>query len=285
MRKLTKLYIVAALIIILLVSMLTIFYRKSNNKMHKNLFALLGILVVVGPAVTFGIKFTTKKPAKLPSENAYIIDNDEDVKVIKIKEDTLIDAPIIDQFPELPRGCEVTSLAMLLQYVDVDVDKMTLAKQVKKDPASYQVKDGEINFGHPNYGFVGNMYTYEKPGLGVYHKPIKELAEHYLPGKIIDLTGSHFDEIKVHLSDGRPVWVIINTAYDKLPDSYFQTWQTDHGEIDITYKEHSVLITGYDGKYIYFNDPLIGKKNRQEPIDGFIRAWKQMGRQAITYLP
>ncbi|RUQ24224.1 hypothetical protein ELQ35_21975 [Peribacillus cavernae] len=38
------------------------------------------------------------------------------------------------QYPELPRGCEVTSLAMLLHYYDVKVSKMELADKVKKDP-------------------------------------------------------------------------------------------------------------------------------------------------------
>lgn len=174
---------------------------------------------------------------------------------------------------------------MLLQHINIDVDKMTLAEEIKKDPSPYRTEGGKIHFGHPNYGFVGNMYTYDKPGLGVYHQPIKELADQYLPGKMIDLTGSEFDDLKIHLSDGRPVWVIINTAYRKLPGGFFQKWQTAQGEIEITYKEHSVLVTGYDEKYIYFNDPLIGEKNRKEPIEGFIDAWIQMGRQAITYLP
>lgn len=226
-----------------------------------------------------------KKFIEQPQEQFNFFVGEDDVSIIKIKNNVLIDAPVINQFPELPRGCEVTALAMLLQYNGMDVDKMTLAEQVIKDPTPYQLQNGKIHFGHPNVGFVGNMYTYDKPGLGVYHQPIRELAEQYMPGKIIDLTGSEFDDLKVHLSDGRPVWVIINTAYRKLPDSYFQTWQTAQGEIEITYKEHSVLITGYDNEYIYFNDPLIGKKNRKESIEGFIDAWIQMGRQAITYLP
>ncbi len=51
----------------------------------------------------------------------------------------------------------------------------------------------------------------------------------------------------------------------------------------ITYKEHSVLVTGYDQSYIYFNDPLTGEKNKKAPKQHFINAWKQMGSQAITF--
>ncbi|MEK4222681.1 C39 family peptidase [Bacillus sp. FSL W8-0116] len=205
----------------------------------------------------------------------------------KVKESVLLDSPLIPQLPELPRGCEVTSLAMLLQSAGVSVDKMELAKEVKKNPATYLVENGLIFFGDPDNGFVGDMYTLSKPGLGVYHKPILELANKYLPEgkKALDLTGADFEELKVHLSDGRPVWVIINTTYNKLPDSAFQTWHTESGKIKITYKEHSVLVTGYDDQYVYFNDPLTNVKNQKAPIDSFEKAWVQMGRQAITYLP
>lgn len=213
------------------------------------------------------------------------VQKDPDEPLIKIKEEVLIDAPMIPQLPELPRGCEVTSLAMLLNYYGIDVDKLTLAKEIKKDKTPYKVTGGKIYFGHPNRGFVGDMYSLNKPGLGVYHKPIKELAEKYLPGKIIDLTGSSFDELKIHLSDDRPVWVIINSFYKKLPDHYFQTWHTPKGKIKITYKEHSVLVTGYDKNYVYFNDPLLGEKNRKARAKEFEEAWIQMGRQAITFLP
>jgi uncharacterized protein YvpB len=202
-----------------------------------------------------------------------------------VKTEVLLDAPVIWQMPELPRGCEVTSLAMLLQYQGVHVDKLTLAREVKKNPAEYRLNNGKIYFGDPNEGFVGNMYTYTQPGLGVFHKPIAELAGKYLPGKIKDLTGAEFQELKIHLSDNRPVWVIINTEYKKLDDSFFQTWHTANGTVKITTKEHSVLITGYDKDSIYFNDPLDGGKNKKAPMKDFAEAWVQMGRQAITYLP
>ena len=206
-------------------------------------------------------------------------------EIIPIKKQVLLDAPVIWQMPELPRGCEVTSLAMLLQYQDIQVDKLTLAREVKKNPAEYRLNNGKIYFGDPNEGFVGNMYTYTQPGLGVYHKPIAELAEQYLPGKIKDLTGAEFQELKIHLSDNRPVWIITNTEYKRLDDSFFQTWYTPNGEVKVTTKEHSVLVTGYDENSVYFNDPLTGEKNKKAPIKDFVEAWVQMGRQAVTYLP
>ncbi|WP_260412525.1 C39 family peptidase [Alkalihalobacillus sp. TS-13] len=204
------------------------------------------------------------------------------VEAVK-KEKVLLQVPLIKQLPELPRGCEVTSLAMLLRHAGVNVDKMTLAKEVRKDPTPYQRKNGITYFGNPNQGFVGNMYDINKPGLGVYSKPITDLAERYLPGRVVNLTGSDFAEVMQHVEQEKPVWVINNTWFSRVPAKYWVQWQTPQGKMKITYKEHSVLITGYDEQNIYFNDPLAGMKNRKVPKAQFQKGWEQMGRHAITY--
>lgn len=191
-----------------------------------------------------------------------------------------LDAPHIKQMPELPRGCEVTSLSMLLQDQGVNVGKMQLAKEVKKVP----FKTNGV-YGNPYDGFVGNMYTYGLPGLGVYHGPIFDLANKYLPGKVVDFTGSSPSAIYKAIDMGSPVWVITNTQFKQLPSSYFQTWNTSSGNLKITYKEHSVLVTGYDSQYVYINDPLYNKKNRAVPRKNFEASWIQMGSQAIAAIP
>lgn len=210
--------------------------------------------------------------------------NNLSLKKLEFKKSVLLSAPIISQLPELPRGCEVTSLTMLLQSAGVAVDKMYLAKIVKKDSTPYRKEGDKEYFGNPNSGFVGNMYTLTQPGYGVYHGPIRELAQIYLPETIIDITGSDLSTIKYYLNLGSPVWVITNTLYNELPEDKFETWITPTGLIEITYKLHSVLVTGYDQSYIYFNDPLTNTKNKMAKIADFEAAWVQLGRQAITYI-
>ncbi|WP_162098305.1 C39 family peptidase [Fictibacillus macauensis] len=206
--------------------------------------------------------------------------NEEDKAYAQVK----MNAPLIEQNPQLPRGCEVTTLAMMLQHATgKKISKMTLASQVKKDPTPYRERNGRIYFGNPNTGFVGSMYTFNKPGFAVYHGPIAQLARRYMPGKIVDLSGGSFKNIYTYLKKGRSVWVINNTWFDTVPSRYWQTWHTPTGTIRITKKEHSVLVTGYDSHYIYFNDPLAGMKNRRISIAKFKRGWEQMGRQAISY--
>lgn len=198
-----------------------------------------------------------------------------------IKGAVSLEAPLVQQMPELPRGCEVTSLAMLLAYHDIKADKLELAKEVTKDNSSYKEIGDDIHFGNPHDGFVGDMYSFDKPGLGVYNEPIEDLLKNYIdPAKINNFSGENFEEIIKQLNQDRPVWVIINGAYDRLPDSSFTTWHTKSGPVRITMREHSVLVTGYDDRYIYFNDPLA--QDSKAPIDNFRDAWEQMGKQAIT---
>lgn len=199
----------------------------------------------------------------------------------KVRAKKQISAPFIRQMPELPRGCEVTSLAMLLQHAGVNVDKMTLASEVKKVP--FEIGDGFK--GNPYEGFVGDMYDFNIPGFGVYHGPIYELANTYLPNRILDITGKGQKHLYSMLDRGIPVWVITNSLFEPLSQEQFQSWKTKQGEFPLTFEEHSVLISGYDRNVFYIHDPLYSKPHRKIAKDKFIASWKQMGQQAISYVP
>jgi len=190
-----------------------------------------------------------------------------------------LDVPLIQQMPELARGCEVTSLAMLLNDAGVQVDKMTLAKQVAKVPFQKNGLHGDMN-----EGFVGDVYTFDNPGLGVYADPIFALGKQYLPDKLINLSGGTIDDLYDSLDNGFPVWVITTTKFAPLDDDAFQTWETANGSMKVTYKEHSVVMTGYDNKYVYINDPYEDEPNKKVMRDNFEKAWVQMGSQAISYV-
>lgn len=277
--------IVLLLFIIAAALLIIFFLTKALSKsalVSLLMFCLLAALLFNQKIETTIVRLTQ---SYLTKEEALIENVISSAAEKKIKPSVLLDVPAIRQLPELPRGCEVTSLAMLLEDAGVQTDKLTLAKQIKKDPTPFQRKNGKVYFGHPNDGFVGDMYSLTTPGLGVYHKPIKQLAEMYLPDRIIDLTGSDFSVLQQYLSKGVPIWIITNSTYKKLPESAFREWETPRGPIKITYYEHSVVITGYDQDYIYFNDPLTGEKNKKAPRADFLDAWAQMGRQAITYQP
>ncbi|WP_242222391.1 C39 family peptidase [Bacillus cereus group sp. BfR-BA-01380] len=198
----------------------------------------------------------------------------------KVKEQVMIEnVPFIKQLPELERGCEVTSLAMLLQYNGIQVDKMKLASEIARVPFTANGVNG-----NPHEGFVGNIYTKSEQGYGVYHQPIFKLAQKYVPDKTIDLSGREIKDIYKVLSAGSPVWIIANTTFQPLDADNFESWNTNAGELKITYFEHSAVIIGYDKNFVYVNDPLANNPRKSIPRTEFEKAWEQMGKQAITIL-
>lgn len=243
---------------------------------HSKKISLLSLLLILP------IYYASNPPIETSAEYTSAVHVDRTVVVYQkepiMKESILLTVPALQQFPELPRGCEVTSLAMLLNFAGVSVDKLTLADEIPKVP---YFSDGY--FGNPHQGFVGNMYTYNQPGLGVYHEVIEDLADKYLPGQIDNLTGDHFSSVQKKLNAGKPVWVIVGSTFAFLPEDQWETWNTKEGEINITRRMHSVLVTGYDENNVYFNDPFFPDQNKSANIQGFVTSWDQFGSQAISY--
>ena len=117
-------------------------------------------------------------------------------------------------------------------------------------------------------------------GYAVYHGPIKEVAESYLPGRIVDLTGLEMEDVLQAVKRGTPVWVITNESFAPLSPDQMESWETDEGPVTISWSEHSVLITGFDAEYIYVNDPL-DSANRKLDREAFTSAWQQMGGKRL----
>ncbi|MEC0900109.1 MULTISPECIES: C39 family peptidase [Bacillus] len=233
--------------------------------------ALLGI--AVWGIYTNGI---TKYVEKLTFFN---IQSGKQVEFNREEKIILSNVPFIQQLPELDRGCEVTSLAMMLQYAGITVDKMKLANEIKKVDF---MNDGVR--GNPNEGFVGNIYTFSESGYGVYHGPLFQLAKKYLPNKAVDLTGKSIEELYKSVKAGQPVVMITNATFAPLDEDEFTIWETNNGDVSITYNEHCVVLIGYDQESVYIRDPLKDSLDVKVPREKFEQAWVQMGSQAISYM-
>ncbi|COE51703.1 Uncharacterized protein conserved in bacteria [Streptococcus pneumoniae] len=233
--------------------------------------ALLGI--AVWGIYTNGITKYVEKLTFFNIQSGKQVEFNRDEKVI------LSNVPFIQQLPELDRGCEVTSLAMMLQYAGITVDKMKLANEIKKVDF---MNDGVR--GNPNEGFVGNIYTFSESGYGVYHGPLFQLAKKYLPNKAVDLTGKSIEELYKSVKAGQPVVMITNATFAPLDEDEFTTWETNNGDVSITYNEHCVVLIGYDQESVYIRDPLKDSLDVKVPREKFEQAWVQMGSQAISYM-
>lgn len=192
----------------------------------------------------------------------------------------ILDAPIVRQLPELPPGCEIVSLTMLLNYMGIQKTKMEMAKEMVKDPTPITWKNGSIVYwGNPFTGYVGDV-TGKTRGFGVYHTGLLPTMKAYVPNAI-DLTQSDFDKIERQIADGFPV--IVWTTIDYAVPTQWVKWDTPVGPIETTFKMHAVLLVGYDEQHVYVNDPYSGKKSHPINKDQFLATWEAMGKQALSY--
>ena len=74
----------------------------------------------------------TRYIAKATEDMSKTINVSKEENTVEIKQPLKV--PLIMQEPELMRGCEVTSLAMILQYNHINVDKMELSKNINHVP-------------------------------------------------------------------------------------------------------------------------------------------------------
>lgn len=192
-----------------------------------------------------------------------------------MKQEQKLNVPEINQLPDLPNGCEVTSLAMLLQYNKINVSKNELAENIAH--VDSYTSDGKMR-GNPHQGFVGSM-SVQNAGWCVYNEPLYNVALKYT-NHIQNYTGHNFTEVLKLVSDGHPVLIITTLKFNRVHD--MQTWTTPQGKVKVTPSSHACVITGYNKKTkkVYVNDPY-GIKNRAVDWDNIEASYNQQGKQAL----
>lgn len=200
--------------------------------------------------------------------------------IVYVEEDTekrLHNVPLLCQLPTLPTGCEAASTAMLLNWYGLDVSMTEIANQLPKKNLPSE-KNGLLIGGNPNEGFVGDSYL--TTGFGVFHKPIAQLIDGYLPGRSRELTGCSFETLLNVINKGYPV--IVWATIDMAEPSINSTWLDENGE-EVVWKvpEHAMVLIGYNTKEIIVQDPLVGE-TRYFNLAQFRSCWEYMGSQAVT---
>lgn len=198
------------------------------------------------------------------------------------KDSALLDVNLIKQNPELKYGCEVTSLAMMLNYAGVKTNKMELYRLITKDPDPLikSTKGDILRWGNPADGFVGDM-TGKEPGYAAFDKPMIDLINKKLPGRAVNLTNKPFERVLAHVSSGYPV--VIWTTGDYRPPDRPEGWYHGKEFIKTPLDLHVVVLVGYDAKYVYLNDPLSGRKQVKVEKQRFISSWKALKSRAVSY--
>jgi len=210
------------------------------------------------------------------SSNLIISDDEANLDISKRTDTHIISSEniFINQNPELPTGCEITSLAMLLNYKGVYADKCDIADNyLKKKPA------GEADY---TLEFIGNPR--EENSFGCYAPVIADTANKFLTAKNSELkayniSGMDFYDLLVYIDNNSPV-IVWNTI--SLMKSYVSdVWNVNGQTISWRANEHCVLLIGYDflKKTVTVLDPLIGEKEYDMEI--FIKRYNELYKQAV----
>lgn len=189
----------------------------------------------------------------------------------------IIGVPMVFQNPELPTGCEVTALTMVLLHLGFDVDKCELAEDYLP-----KGQEGKVDF---HYAFVGTPEN--KHAYGCYAPAIVKTATRYLEdmGKeedyqVTDLTDSDLDELFSYVDQGIPV-LVWGTIDNK--ESYLTTkWVVNGKEITWRAEEHCRVLTGYSKQMntVEVNDPEEGTITYD--MDIFEERYIEMDKQAVV---
>jgi uncharacterized protein YvpB len=255
-----------------------------------------GFFLIAGLLFASGV-FTMLLYAKFTGENANMLAIDHKMTLItgietpvsstspslskKLPSSAKLDAPIVLQHPELPAGCEITSLTMLLQFAGLSKNKMQLVAEMTRDETKIILnEDGSPKYwGNPNVGFVGDI-SRKGRGFGIYHAGLFPLLKAYIP-KAVDLTNKPFDQYEKQIAEGIPV--LVWTTIDFSVPTNWVKWDTDSGPIQTTFAEHAVLLVGYDEHSVFINDPRTGEKGFSVDKAKFMDSWIAMGNQGLSY--
>ncbi|QNQ82241.1 C39 family peptidase [Lactobacillus sp. PV012] len=157
-------------------------------------------------------------------------------------------AKVVSQLPEMPTGCEITAVTMMLNYAGVNVSKFKAAKIM------------HYSF-NPNKGFIGSPYKKWPLGYWVAPDGVKSVVKHYLgTSKVMTRTSMAGIKNKLIRSHLVVAWV---------------------GNFD-GFSNHAITLTGYHGKTLYYNDPWTGTK-RSIGENSFMLHWEKDAKRALSY--
>ena len=189
----------------------------------------------------------------------------------------------IQQNPELPGGCEITSTTILLNYLGFNADKLDLARNYLPtnqypDENGCWLTPWDAFIGSPEQGYYGCYAPVIEKTINNYFK--KNNISGY---EIIDLTGTDFSDLYQEIKNGNPV--VIWLSQDMVDIDMNQiSWPIEGGTFQWTRYEHCLVMIGYDldKNTIFFSDPLDPRGTVEYPVERVRDVYSQVYKQALV---
>lgn len=198
-----------------------------------------------------------------------------------------IDVPIINQFPELPVGCEITSATAVLQYLGFDVDKMYMTENYLPWDDNFTYDENMVSHGPDPYKiFAGNPYNW---GYGCFAPVIEQslntFFSHNDPDyEALSLENLNEADIEKLLNEGVPM--IVWASRGMKPYKYREPAQWllhDTGE-EFTWigNSHTLVLCGYDNACYYFMDCDDKTEITAYSKESFLNRFEENGSQCVV---
>ena len=172
----------------------------------------------------------------------------------------LTDFDIIEQYPELPTGCEITALTMVMNYYGYQVNKVTMALDYmpKVQVEFYRSEDGRLMGPDLENFFVGDPT--EETGYICGTGAIVTAANRYLADVGSDLTAAAMKNVQPEklydlIDQGIPVviWCTINMEDRAETDGWYRE---DGTYMEWSTNDHGAVLIGYDEDTVTVADPI-----------------------------
>lgn len=194
---------------------------------------------------------------------------------------TQLSVPEVLQLPQLPNGCEVTSLTALLQYRGLPANKLDLAYGYVPREDFTQSRYGSIG-PDPELAYAGDPAA--DSGFYCFAAPLAQGANQYLlemgsSMHAFDVTGVTAEGLEQYIRGGDPVvvWVTLDLSRPRTGNA---AWIVG----DTVYKPyvnlHCVVLIGWGPNICTLMDPLVGIRTVDQQT--FLRCFKQMGSRALV---
>ena len=172
------------------------------------------------------------------------------------------DFEIIYQEPELPTGCEITAMTMVMHHYGESVNKVTMATEYLPC-VPYETWTGDDGQTHgPD---LHNYFIGDPTGTGCTCGPgaICTAADAYLSDAgsslySVDISGSSPEDLYALVNEDIPVvvWVTIGMEDRRTPQD---GWYTDDGTyVDWSSNDHGAVLIGYTDSTVTIADPIDG---------------------------
>lgn len=189
------------------------------------------------------------------------------------------------QYPELPNGCEATSLAAVLRFLGYDATALELVYNYIPSQLITYSEDGMIAYGpDPAEAYAGwpeEGYT----GFYCFAGSIVQAANAYLADRgsdwyAVDISGASALDLMRRLDAGTPVIVWATLDMEVRLFSNFQ-WTLPSGETYYPFSNlHCMVLTGYEGDTFTLMDPIQGTVTVDRDL--FMRRYRSIGQWAVA---